>query len=92
MAVCDVDIDCVKVSQYNGRTVLLSNTNSSLRLQLLPWQPPSDCADTSFPSVKYTIYFRAVNATDSNIVCDQPLAACSQKVNTVTCLYGEADW
>ena len=79
---CDVvDVDCVKVSRYSGQALLVSSTNSSLRLQLSPWQPPSDCATVSFPSVKYTVYYRPVNAADSDILCDQPLTGCSHKVN-----------
>jgi len=78
-----VDMACIKVSHYDGRAVLVSNTNSSLRLQLLPWQPPSDCADISFPSVKYVVYYRAVNSVDSSLLCSHPPAAsaCSHKVN-----------
>ena len=75
-----LDIDCVKVSRYDSQTRLVSNTNSSLRLHVSPWQPPSGCADTSFPSVKYTIHYRAVNAADSDVICTHPQAACSHQV------------
>jgi len=86
--VCDaVDMDCVKVSHYDGRAMLTANTNSSLRLQLLPWQPPSTCPDTSFPSVKYTVYYRPVNSVDTDILCDHPSAACTHKVYFLTYHY-----
>jgi len=73
-------MECIRVSHYDGRAVLVSTTNSSLRLQLLPWQPPSTCADVSHPSVKYSVYYRAVNTVHTDLVCSPTHAACSHKV------------
>ena len=87
-ALCDaVEMDCVRVSRYDARPVLISHTNSSLRLRLSPWQPPGGCGDTSFPSVNYTIYYRPVDAPDPDVICAHPQAACSHKVKQLNIFF-----
>ena len=60
---------------------LLSATDMSLKLKIVPWTHSEECLGISAATGMYIVYYREImNDDDTELSCDIPEVVCQQEV------------